>query len=84
VFITPGALAALLVGCITNVRVTGKPASTNLSGVYRFEGTGRVRPDQLANPLIDWSDIAESTKLELYQRNNEQIYARDRTLGHHR
>ena len=70
-----GVLAALLVGCITNVRVSGKPASTNLSGVYRFEGTGRVRPDQLANPLIDWSNIAEST-LELDHRSNEQISAR--------
>jgi hypothetical protein len=76
VFITPGVLAALLVGCISNVRVVGKPASTNLSGVYRFEGTGRVRPGQLANPLIDWSDIAESSKLELDQRSSEQIYAR--------
>ena len=75
-FITPGVLAALLAGCITNVRVVGKPASTNLSGVYRFEGTGRVRPDQLPNPLIDWSDIAESSKLELDQRNTGQIYAR--------
>jgi hypothetical protein len=76
VFITPVVLAALLVGCISNVRVAGKPAATNLSGVYRFEGTGRVRPDQLANPLVDWSNIAESSKLELDQINNEQIYAR--------
>jgi hypothetical protein len=76
VFIISGVLAALLVGCISNVRVAGKPASTNLSGVYRFAGTGRVRPDQLVNPLIDWSDIAESSKLELDQRNNGQIYAR--------
>ncbi|NJO12791.1 MAG: hypothetical protein HC872_04225 [Gammaproteobacteria bacterium] len=76
VFITPGILAALLAGCITNVHVTGKPGSTNLSGVYRFAGTGRVRPDQLANPLINWSDIAESSKLELDQRGNEEIYAR--------
>lgn len=74
--IAPAVLATLLVGCITNVRVAGKPASTNLSGVYRFEGTGRVRPEQLANPLVDWSNIAESSKLELDQRNNERIYAR--------
>ena len=74
--IAVGSIVALLAGCSTNVRVTATPGSTDLTGWYRFEGTDKVKPDDFPNPLIDWVDVALSSKIELDQTNGERIVAR--------
>lgn len=70
------ALAAVLAGCITNVRVTAKPGMANLSGSYRFEGIGKARPENFPSPLIDWADVALHSEVALEQTNDARFVAR--------
>ena len=62
-------LGMLVSGCSVTVRSTSEPAFGNLSGTYRYSGLDDLKPYQLPNPLIDFTDIKTPCDIEISQIN---------------